>query len=201
MIASISGLVMANTGSTATVEIGGVGLQIQISPRISVGLAVGERVHLFTSLMVREDSLTLFGFESQEAKDFFELLQTVTGIGPKVAQAALSVFDVNDLAHAIVNDDGGRLEKIPGLGKKGAARVLLELKEKAAPYLGIARAPAVAEQSWRIPVETGLANLGFSPRESKESVDALAREVGETGESMELSALLRRALQMRGQGR
>lgn len=205
MIASLSGTVLSTSINSAVIEVGGVGLLVQISPRISASLVMGERTHFFTSLMVREDSLTLFGFENIAARDFFELLQTVTGIGPKVAQAALSVYDVSELAHAIVNEDAARLEKIPGLGKKGAARVVLELKEKSAPFLmavgSSSSLQSTAQYSWRIAVETGLANLGFSPRESKETVDALADEVGEQSEEVEISALLRRALQIKGLGR
>ena len=132
MIASVSGVVKAITLNSAVIEVGGVGILISLPARFAASLAVGKHVDIFTTLVVREDSLTLFGFERSAAREFFELLQTVSGIGPKVAQSALSIYEPEELAGAIASENSALLERIPGLGKKGAQRAVLELKEKVA---------------------------------------------------------------------
>ena len=120
MIASLSGVVKSTSLNSAVVEVGGVGLLVQVSPRVAASLTVGLSTHLHTTLLVREDSLTLYGFENSSDRELFELLQTVTGIGPKVAQSSLSVFDAPEIVSAIINEKATVLERIPGLGKKGA---------------------------------------------------------------------------------
>ena len=198
MIASLSGIVKGISTSSAIVEVGGVGILVNLSPRVVAGLHVGSHVSFHTTLLVREDSLTLFGFEDTKSKELFELLQTVTGIGPKVAQSALSVYDAPEIAAAIRSENGGILERIPGLGKKGAARVLLELKDKVSHF---GESPASGKSltfTWRDQIEGALLNLGFTQRDCLETLDILAEEISHSDEKEEIGALLRRALQIHG---
>ncbi len=197
MIASLSGTVKSTSLNFAIVEVGGVGLQVFLSPRYATSLVVGTFVSLHTTLLVREDALTLFGFETAGDKELFELLQTVSGIGPKVAQSALSVYDAPELVHAIATGDLVLLERIPGLGKKGAARLVLELGEKVSELS--ATSPKRAGSSpWRLQIEGALTNLGFTQRESNEALDLIATEISEGLDPTDIPSLLRRALQIRG---
>ncbi len=174
-----------------------MGLQVFLSPRYATSLVVGTFVSLHTTLLVREDALTLFGFETAGDKELFELLQTVSGIGPKVAQSALSVYDAPELVHAIATGDLVLLERIPGLGKKGAARLVLELGEKVSELS--ATSPKRAGSSpWRLQIEGALTNLGFTQRESNEALDLIATEISEGLDPTDIPSLLRRALQIRG---
>jgi Holliday junction DNA helicase RuvA len=196
MIASLTGTVKATTLNSAVIEMGGVGLLVQLSPRFAASLTVGLSTHIHTTLIVREDALTLFGFETASDRELFELLQTVTGIGPKVAQSALGVFDSTEIVSAIVNEKTTTLEKIPGLGKKGAQRLILELKEKVKVFATEHRNAVVA--GWRDQVSGALNSLGFSARESEEALDAVAGHFGSDVGTTDISALLKFALQTRG---
>jgi len=196
MISSLSGTVKATTLNSAVIEVGGVGLLVQLSPRFAAALTVGLSTHIHTTLIVREDSLTLFGFESASDRELFELLQTVTGIGPKVAQSALGVFDSAEIVSAIVNEKASTLEKIPGLGKKGAQRLILELKEKVKLFATEHRTTFTA--GWRDQVNEALNSLGFNGRESEDALDAVAAHFGSDVGSTDISALLKFALQTRG---
>ncbi len=199
MIASLSGTIKSTSLNFAVVEVGGVGFQVFLSPRYAASLVVGTYVSLHTTLLVREDALTLFGFETAGDKELFELLQTVSGIGPKVAQSALSVYDAPELISAISQGDLAYLERIPGLGKKGAARLVLELREKVADLHG--HSPKRAGTSpWRTQIEGALTNLGFTQRESNDALDQIATEISNGLDSSDIPALLRRALQIRGNG-
>jgi Holliday junction DNA helicase RuvA len=197
VIASLNGTVKSTSLNFAVIEVGGVGLQVFLSPRYATSLVVGTFVSLHTTLLVREDALTLFGFETAADKDLFELLQTVTGIGPKVAQSALSVYDAPELVHAIAVGELALLERIPGLGKKGAARLVLELRDKVSD-LATTSPKRGAASPWRLQIEGALTNLGFTQRESNEALDQIAMEISEGLDSVDIPNLLRRALQIRG---
>ena len=190
MIASVSGVVKAVRSGSVVVEVGGVGLLINVPARIAAGLVAGTSTSLHTVLVVREDALTLYGFESVLAREIFELLQTVTGIGPKVAQSALNVYDSEEILSAIKNEQSELLERIPGLGKKGAQRLVLELKDKLDVY-------AVSELSdsgaWRDQLNSALVGLGFSARESQERIEQLTTQFKDLSKEP-ISELLRAAL-------
>jgi len=190
MIASVSGVVKAVRSGSVVVEVGGVGLLINVPARIAAGLVAGTSTSLHTVLVVREDALTLYGFESVLAREIFELLQTVTGIGPKVAQSALNVYDSEEILSAIKNEQSELLERIPGLGKKGAQRLVLELKDKLDVY-------AVSEISdsgaWRDQLNSALVGLGFSARESQERIEQLTTQFKDLSKEP-ISELLRAAL-------
>ena len=195
MIAMLSGTIKATTLNSAVVDVGGVGMLVQISPRLAASLNVGASTHLHTYLIVREDSLTLFGFESQSDKELFEVLLSVTGIGPKVAQSALSVYDAAEIVSAITNEKASVLERIPGLGKKGAQRLILELKEKV-KSLNISTSSRPS--GWRDQVSDALLGLGFTARDTEDALDIVSSHFGNEVVSTDISALLKFALQTRG---
>lgn len=194
MIASISGQIKALNSSSAVVEVGGVGILVNLPTRLATSLIVGTSVSFATSLLVREDALTLYGFEDSDSRNFFEMLQTVTGIGPRVAQSALNVLDYKVMIAAIQNEDAKSLEAIPGLGKKGAARLILELKEKVADQEAVNNAGV---PSWRRQLEQALLGLGFNPRDSQEILHQVAAEFNGRTDASEIPAMLKFALQLK----
>jgi len=193
MIASLTGVVKSVTAQSAVIEVGGVGILVQLTSRHGASLVVGRTASLHTTLLVREDSLTLFGFESIEERALFELLQTVTGIGPKVAQSALSVYESQEIQRAIAQENSGLLEKIPGLGKKGAARLVLELKDKVSTTTG--SLPSIKSE-WRDQLLEALTGLGFTSRESSDAVESVNEQYPDASDRS-LETLLKFALQIR----
>ena len=193
MIATLTGTISAITTSSVVIDVNGVGYLIHITPRSSAGLVAGNRVSLFTQLVVREDSMTLYGFESLQAKEVFELLQSVSGIGPKVALSALSIYDPQELFSAITTENASAIERIPGLGKKGAQRVILELKEKIPAFTQVSSASDTAIAPWRDQVLMALVGLGFTAKDAAARIEIVAQEI--TDPSLrEVSELLRAAL-------
>ncbi len=193
MIASLTGVVKSVTAQSAVIEVGGVGILVQLTSRHGASLVVGRTASLHTTLLVREDSLTLFGFESIEERALFELLQTVTGIGPKVAQSALSIYESQEIQRAIAQENSGLLEKIPGLGKKGAARLVLELKDKVSATTG--SLPPIKSE-WRDQLLEALTGLGFTSRESSDAVESVNEQYPDASDRS-LETLLKFALQIR----
>jgi len=193
MIASLTGVVKSVTAQSAVIEVGGVGILVQLTSRHGASLVVGRTASLHTTLLVREDSLTLFGFESIEERALFELLQTVTGIGPKVAQSALSIYESQEIERAIAQENSGLLEKIPGLGKKGAARLVLELKDKVSVTTG--SLPSIKSE-WRDQLLEALTGLGFTSRESGDAVESVNEQYPDASDRS-LETLLKIALQIR----
>ncbi|GAA1143439.1 Holliday junction branch migration protein RuvA [Nocardioides aquiterrae] len=192
MIAFVSGRVAAVTLSSAVLEVGGVGLEVMCTPGTLATLRTGREATLPTSMVVREDSLTLFGFADDDEKQTFELLQTASGVGPKLAQAMLAVLSPDDLRLAIAGDDAKTLTKVPGIGQKGAQRIILELKDRiGAPTGGRAAAAPAAGAPWRGQVHQGLVGLGWSAKDAEKAVDAVAPEAGDVPD---VAALLRAAL-------
>jgi len=190
VIASVSGLVKAIRPGSVVIEVGGVGLLVFVPARVGAALVVGASASLHTVLVVREDALTLYGFESAVDREIFELLQTVTGIGPKVAQSALSIYESAEIVSAISNEQSDVLERIPGLGKKGAQRVVLELHDK---VKGFEQSDRIASGDWRDQLTSALVGLGYSPRESQERIDAIAGNYKDIS-TEPLAELLRAAL-------
>jgi len=192
MIAFVRGQVAAVTLTSAVVEVGGVGLELQCTPGTIAGLRTGTEATLHSSMVVREDSLTLFGFADEDEKGLFELLQTASGVGPKVAQAMVAVLSPDTIRTAIAGEDAKTLTKVPGIGQKGAQRIILELKDRVGAPTGAAPAavPAAAEP-WRDQVSQALVGLGYSSKDADKAIDAVAAEAGERPD---ISALLRSAL-------
>jgi holliday junction DNA helicase RuvA len=204
MIAHLSGRVAALAPDAAVVEVGGVGMAVQCTPGTLASLRVGEQVRLATSLVVREDSLTLYGFADDDERQIFELVQTASGVGPRLAQAMLAVHAPDALRLAFAQGDEKALTAVPGIGKKGAQRLLLELKDRlGAPVGGAPARPAAAgTPGWRDQLHAALVGLGYQAREADEAVSAVAPEAeaaAAEGSAPQVSALLRSAL--RGLGR
>jgi len=200
MIASVSGVVKAATLNSAIIEVGGVGIQVALPARFAASLVVGTHAEIFTTLVVREDSLTLFGFDRSNSRDFFDLLQTVSGIGPKVAQSALSIYEPEELASAIASENSAALERIPGLGKKGAQRTVLELKDKVSDLARTQSLGKNAKAHWRTQLQSALIGLGFTARDAEGTIDAVATDLGKKVDETDISELLKLALQNRGRG-
>jgi Holliday junction DNA helicase RuvA len=194
MIAFVRGRVAAVTLASAVVEVGGVGLELMCTPATLATLRTGTEATLPTSMVVREDSLTLFGFADEDEKQMFELLQTASGVGPKLAQAMLAVLSPDGLRSAIAGDDVKTLTRVPGIGQKGAQRVILELKDRigAPTRAGAAPVAATAAAPWRDQVTQGLMGLGYPAKEAEKAVEAVAAQVDEG--QPDVGALLRAAL-------
>lgn len=202
MIAHVSGRVAALAPDAAVVEVGGVGLAVQCTPGTLAALRVGQSARLATSLVVREDSLTLYGFADDDERQVFELLQTASGVGPRLAQSMLAVHSPNALRLALANGDDKALTAVPGIGKKGAQRLMLELKDRLGAPVGAGtatRSGKAAALGWREQVHAALVGLGYSAREADEAVTACEVEA-ERG-APNVSALLRLALRSLGRTR
>lgn len=202
MIASVRGTVSATGPDGAVVEVGGVGLLLSCAPGTLARLRVGEVARLATSLVVREDSLTLYGFADDDERALFELLQTANGVGPKLAQTMLAVHPPHELRRAIGAADLAALTKVPGIGRKGAERIVIELKDRVGPAHAAAAAGEPASgvapvPPWRDQLAHALAGLGFSGKEAGEAIEVVAGEVPD-GEAADVSALLRRSIQLLG---
>jgi len=197
MIAFVRGSVADVSLTSAVVEVGGVGLQVNCTPNTLASLRTGAEVTLPTSMIVREDSMTLFGFLDEDEKVLFEMLLTASGVGPKLAQAMLAVLSPDELRRAVAAADVKALTRVPGIGQKGAQRIILELKDRigapAGATLGRPAAAPAADQAWRGQVHAGLVGLGWSAKEADRAVDAVAPHVGEDSDP-DVAALLRAAL-------
>jgi Holliday junction DNA helicase RuvA len=197
MISLINGTVRSISTDRAVVEVGGVGLSISLTSATTAQLNVGAPVQLFTSLVVREDSLTLFGFLDEESRAAFELVQTVSGIGPKVALAILGAHSPQSLAVAITQEDIKGIEKVPGIGRKGAQRLILELKGKISDF-GSTDHKQVHQPVWREQLTSALISLGFTAKDSDAAITAVVSQYADSGvdaQNVDISDLLKAALQ------
>ncbi|KOG61124.1 ATP-dependent DNA helicase RuvA [Streptomyces griseoflavus] len=200
MIAFVSGPVAALAPDTAVVEVGGIGMAVQCTPGTLSGLRVGQQAKLATSLVVREDSLTLYGFADDDERQTFELLQTASGVGPRLAQAMLAVHSPDTLRRAVANGDEKTLTAVPGIGKKGAQKLLLELKDRlGAPVgTGAAGVGSAVTAGWSDQLHAALIGLGYATREADEAVAAVAPQAEAAlaeGAAPQVSQLLKAALQ------
>jgi Holliday junction DNA helicase RuvA len=193
VIAFVKGHVAQVTLSSAVLEVGGVGLELMCTPGTLATLRTGQVATLPTSMVVREDSMTLFGFLDDDEKAVFELVQTASGVGPKLAQAMLAVLSPDALRTAVATDDVKTLTRVPGIGQKVAQRIILELKDRLGAPVGTVSAPtARSQEAWRDQVHLGLTGLGWPAREAERAVDAVADQAGDRPD---VGALLRAALQ------
>jgi Holliday junction DNA helicase RuvA len=197
MIAHLNGTVAGVGLDGAVIEVGGVGLRVQCTPDTLATLKPGEQARVATSLVVREDSLTLFGFASDDERNVFELLQTANGVGPRLALAMLAVHSPDGLRRAVATEDVKALTMVPGIGIKGAQKIILELKDRLGqpsdPAAGLgASLSRKAAPSWRDQVNTGLINLGWSARDAEAAVVAV--EADFDGQAPDVATALRAAL-------
>lgn len=203
MIAFVSGSVAAVAPGSAVIEVGGVGMALQCTPDTLAGLRMGEHARLATSLVVREDSLTLYGFADDDERQVFELLQTASGVGPRLAQAMLAVHRPDALRTAVSTGDEKALTAVPGIGRKGAQKLLLELRDRLGAPLGTGRTTAgrvaaAGPPSWSEQLNEALVGLGYAPREADDAVEAVrpqAEAAAADGGTPAVPQLLRAALQ------
>lgn len=201
MISSVRGTVLASSLDHAVIEVGGVGIAVQATPATLATLRRGEQAMLHTTLVVREDSLTLFGFADAEARELFVLLQSVSGIGPRLALAALAVLEPEALRTALAEGNITVLTQVPGIGKKGAERLSLELRDKvdaapaAAPQAGAANGHRPGGRV-RVEVVEALVSLGFAAKQAEQAVEGV---IGEG--DRDTSSVLRAALSTLGRKR
>jgi Holliday junction DNA helicase RuvA len=182
VIAFVSGRVAAVAPDSAVVEVGGVGMLVQCAPGTIARLRVGEQATLHTALVVREDSLTLYGFASADERSTFELLQTASGVGPRLAQSILAVHSPDAVRRAVATEDLGALTLVPGIGRKGAQRIVLELRDRLGePEATGAAALGTTESSVRSQVRDALVSLGYAAREADEAARALPDDERDTG--------------------
>ena len=203
MIASIRGAVLDLSTETAVIEVGGLGLSIQCTPPTLATLRRGELATVHTSLIVREDSLTLYGFADADERAVFDVVQTVSGVGPRLAQAIVAALRPDVLRQIVATEDVNALTQVPGIGKKGAQRLVLELKDKlGAPRASLTSVPTgasagaagVSGAAWRPQVHAALVELGWSAREADSALVFVAEEHGEDADEAEVGVLLKTAL-------
>jgi Holliday junction DNA helicase RuvA len=208
VISHLDGLVCAIAPEGAVIEVGGVGLLVQATPGTLAALRTGERARVATSLVVREDALTLYGFASDDERDVFELVQTASGVGPRLALAMLASFSPDGLRQAIAAEDVAALTRVPGIGRKGAQRIVLELAGRlgspAAPAGVMGPPPGAAADGaalWRDQVRAGLVNLGWPARDAEQAIAAVAADLavspagaGGPDGAVDVSVALRAAL-------
>ncbi len=209
MIASVRGPVLEVRLEHVVVEVGGVGLAVQVTPGTAGQLRVGEEARLATTFVVREESLTLYGFLDADERGVFETIQTVSGIGPRTALAMLAVLSPDELRTAVAREDLKALMTVPGIGRKGAQRIVLELADRlGAPHGGAASLPTarpagIVDQ--RAQVVEALEGLGWTGRAAEEAVEAVvAARVAARGDdarvvaAADVSDVLRAALRELG---
>ena len=197
MIAQLTGTIIAAGATWGVVEVSGVGFRFDTNANTASGLRIGGESTVHTSLVVREDSLTLWGFETPTERDAFELVQTAQGVGPKVASAMLNVFDPGELQQVISREDVKRLTSVPGIGPKGAQKIIIELKDKIL-ILGAddspeRPAPATANDEWRVQVAAGLESLGWSSKDAERACDSVAH-LADDDPDIGIAKLMRAAL-------
>jgi Holliday junction DNA helicase RuvA len=191
VIAQLRGTVLEVRLNLITLDVNGVGYEIIVAPELAASTSVGSSISIYTSLVVREDAWTLYGFDSNEAKTLFQQLQSVTGIGPKVASALLSVYGPSDLTSAIANQDNSALEKVPGIGKKVASRIILELKDK---FGGAYKAKDSLSGPWRSQILGALTGLGYATKDAEMALDSAVQTLGRTPSESDLPEILKLAL-------
>ena len=207
MISHLAGTVTAIAPEGAVIEVGGVGLLVQCTPGTLATLRAGERARLATSLVVREDALTLFGFATDDERDVFVLLQTASGVGPRLALAMLAVFTPDALRRAVASEDVTALTRVPGIGRKGAQRIVLELAGRlGAPGTGSPGEAGSGVPSrlgspspWREQVRAGLVNLGWQVRDADQAIAAVEADLADgdgsgDGSDPDAAVMLRAAL-------
>ncbi len=199
MISTLTGTVTAAAATRVILDVQGLGFSVSCTPATAATVRIGERASLFTTLIVREDSLTLYGFTSDAEREAFDLVQSVSGIGPKIAQAVVSVMAPAQLRTAIQTENIVSLCAVPGIGKKVAQRLVLELKDKVLRLDSDDDADQSAvcipqpEDVWRAQVRSGLEGLGWSSKDAEAACDRVAPTV-EADPDLSIAAIMKAAL-------
>lgn len=197
MIASICGKVLETRIDGLVINVGGVGMFVLCAPDLVASVKVGQEIFIYTSLIVREDSLTLFGFETTASRELFELVQSVSGFGPKLAFTILAAMAPEEFKFAIASEDVNRLKQTPGVGAKGAQRLVLELKDRIGSA-ALTGHNTTQTQVWKQQLEQGLVGLGWSTKDAHKAINAVESEIedGSEANDLDVAFLLKRALQI-----
>ncbi|MGW0018576.1 Holliday junction branch migration protein RuvA [Rhodococcus sp. NPDC003382] len=198
MIGSVRGEVLDIALDHVVIEAGGIGYRINATPATLGTLRRGDETRLVTAMIVREDSMTLYGFANTEARELFGLLQTVSGVGPRLAMATLAVLEPDALRAALAEGNTTALTRVPGIGKRGAERMIVELRDKVAAFAGAGETTtAVSASPIRDQIVEALVGLGFTAKQAEPATDTvLAEDPG-----AEVSTALRAALKLLGRSR
>ena len=197
MISSVRGEVLEVALDHAVIEAAGMGYRVNATPSTLATLRQGTQARLVTAMIVREDSMTLYGFPDSDTRDLFLTLLSVSGVGPRLAMATLAVHDASALRHALADGDVAALTRVPGIGKRGAERMVVELRDKVGVVGATGAAPPVNGHAVRSPVVEALVGLGFAAKQAEEATDkVLANDHGVT-----TSSALRAALSLLGKAR
>ncbi|MGA7204794.1 MAG: Holliday junction branch migration protein RuvA [Specibacter sp.] len=200
MISFVRGPVAHLTLAQAVIDVNGVGMLVHATPKTLGGLRLGEEATLTTSMIVREDSMTLFGFADAQEREVFDILLGVSGIGPRLALAVLAVLEPESIRVAVAGGDGKAFTKVPGVGPKVAGRIVLELKGKLIPTgSAVAPARATASLAWKDQVVAAMTSLGWNERDALKSIDAAIAAEPELAETENVPAILRATLRWLGQ--
>lgn len=189
MIASVRGEVIDIALDHTVIEAAGVGYKVMATPSTLATLRRGDEARLITAMIVREDSQTLYGFADADARDLFSTLLGVSGVGPKIALATLAVYDATQLRQALADGDVTALTRVPGIGKRGAERMVLELRDKIAAVAGPSAVTA-SGHGVRGPVVEALVGLGFPAKQAEEACDKVLAGDPEATTSSALRAAL-----------
>ena len=214
MIASLRGTVLSVGLTSAVIETGGVGMSIQATPTTLSGLRVGEETLVHTEMVVREDSLTLFGFADTDERDSFRTLMSAQGGGAQLALAMLAVHTPNALRRAIASQDVAALTRVPGLGPKGAQRVILDVADKLGPVTGddLRAAQTVAQSAQGVEamsdggpephadVVAALVQLGWNEASAHQAVSSVTADAADGDQELDMAAVLRASLRWLGGG-
>ncbi|MDJ0315942.1 MULTISPECIES: Holliday junction branch migration protein RuvA [Arthrobacter] len=199
MISFVRGPVAALSLAQAVIDVNGVGMLVHATPKTLGGLRLGDEVRLTTAMIIREDSMTLYGFADEQEREVFEVLLSVSGIGPRLALAILSVLEPESIRIGVDTGDGKVFTKVPGVGPKVAGRIVLELKGKLKPTgAPIASAPAAALE-WKDQVVAAMTSLGWNEKDALKAIDAALAAEPELAEGANVPAVLRATLRWLGQ--
>lgn len=197
MIAGVRGEVLDIALDHTVIEAAGVGYKVMCTPSTLATLKRGAETRLVTAMIVREDSMTLYGFADGEARDLFLTLLGVSGVGPKIALATLAVYDAAALRQALADGDVAALTRVPGIGKRGAERMVLELRDKVGAMPTAGGTAGTAGHAVRMPVVEALVGLGFAAKQAEDACD----KVLAADPDASTSGALRAALSLLGKSR
>jgi holliday junction DNA helicase RuvA len=190
MIRWLRGSIHQINPSSVIVNVSGVGLEVQCTPATALSVRIGEAAEFLTSFVVREDGWTLYGFLEADEREVFDVVQTVSGIGPRIALTLLATLTPDEIRRAIGSEDVTTLTKVPGIGRKGAQRMVLELKDRIGVASAWSESVSMEAKGWQGAVKAGLISLGWSPAVADEAIDALP----DPGTTPDIGALLKSAL-------
>ena len=200
MISTLRGVAQQVNLNSAVIEVGGFGMLIQATPQTLSTLFVGREAFVHTSMVVREDSMTLFGFASGDEREVFEVLIGVSGIGPRTGLAILSVHTPEDVRIAASTKDTKAFTKVSGIGPKGAERIVLELSGKLTPTGAVATGGVAAAPAWEPQVIEALTGLGWTEKDANKALEALAKSDPEITTNGSVPEILRAVLRSLGRG-